>query len=90
MVFNKIDAYKFVTKDDDDLSPSTKENLSLSDLENSWIAKNNLPCIFISATQRTNLDEFREMIYAKAKAIHAERYPYNNFLFDNNYVLESE
>jgi GTP-binding protein HflX len=84
IVFNKIDAYTYRPKDADDLAPITKENLSLTDLEKSWMAKNNLPCIFISATQRTNLDEFRQMIYTHAKAIHAERYPFNNFLFDNS------
>lgn len=82
MVFNKVDNYKYVPQDEDDLSPATRQNVSLADLEKSWIAKNNLPCIFISATEHINIDEFRNLIYEKAKAIHAERYPYNNFLFD--------
>ena len=62
--------------------PPTRANVSLDELKRSWIAKNNLPCIFISATEHVNIDEFRNLIYDKARAIHAERYPYNNFLFD--------
>lgn len=82
VIFNKIDNYQYVPQDADDLTPATKKNISLEELEKSWIAKNNLPCIFISATEHVNIDEFRNLIYEKAKAIHAERYPYNNFLFE--------
>lgn len=82
VVFNKVDNYSYTPKDEDDLTPITRQNLSLDDLEKSWIAKTNLPCIFISATQHINIDEFRNLIYEKAKDIHAERYPYNNFLFE--------
>jgi len=81
IVFNKIDAYSFVAKEEDDLSPKLKENLSLDELKNSWIAKSNLPCIFISAKDKLNVEEFRKMIYDKVREIHAKRYPYNNFLF---------
>ena len=80
VVFNKIDNYKTEPHDEFDLI--TKPAPTLEDLKKSWIAKNNLPCIFISAKERSNIDEFRSLIYEKAKAIHAERYPYNNFLFD--------
>ena len=80
VVFNKIDNYKTEPHDEFDLI--TKPAPTLEDLKKSWIAKNNLPCIFISAKERSNIDEFRGLIYEKAKAIHAERYPYNNFLFD--------
>ncbi|MBO7478672.1 MAG: GTPase HflX [Salinivirgaceae bacterium] len=82
VVFNKIDNYHYEPQDEFDMMPPTRANVSLDELKRSWIAKNNLPCIFISATEHVNIDEFRNLIYDKARAIHAERYPYNNFLFD--------
>ncbi|MBR4619441.1 MAG: GTPase HflX [Salinivirgaceae bacterium] len=82
VVFNKIDNYKFEPQDEFDLLPPNRNNILLDELKRSWIAKNNLPCIFISAKEHVNIDEFRNLIYDKARAIHAERYPYNNFLFD--------
>jgi len=82
VVFNKVDNYSYEPQAADDLAPATRRNIPLDELKRSWIAKNNLPCIFISAKDKINIDEFRTMIYDKAKAIHAERYPYNNFLFD--------
>lgn len=82
VVFNKIDNYKFEPQDEFDLLPPTRNNIPLDELKRSWIAKNNLPCIFISAKEHVNIEEFRNLIYDKARAIHAERYPYNNFLFD--------
>lgn len=82
VVFNKVDNYTYEPQAEDDLTPATKRNIPLDELKRSWIAKNNLPCIFISAKEKLNIDEFRTLIYEKAKAIHAERYPYNNFLFD--------
>jgi GTPase len=81
LVFNKIDAYQYVKKDDDDLTPKTKENDSLEELKNSWMGRNNISCIFISATARTNIAEFRDILYAKVKELHIERYPYDNFLY---------
>ena len=85
IIFNKMDAYTFIKKDEDDLTERTKENWSLDELKNSWMAKNNLPCIFISAKQKQNINEFRELIYDKVREIHAKRYPYNNFLFDDSW-----
>jgi len=82
VVFNKVDNYHYEPLDEFDLRPATRNNISLDDLKRSWIAKNNLPCIFISAKEHLNIDEFRNLIYEKAREIHAERYPYNNFLFD--------
>lgn len=82
VVFNKIDNYHYEPLGEFDLQPATRENIPLEELKRSWIAKNNLPCIFISATERLNIDEFRNLIYEKARQIHAERYPYNNFLFE--------
>ena len=81
LVFNKIDAYTWTEKADDDLTPATDENRSLDDLKQSWIAKANTPCIFLSAKRRTNIDKFRQDHYAAAREIHAGRYPFNNFLY---------
>jgi len=82
MVFNKIDAYSFVEKDEDDLSPLGKENISLQEMMNTWLAKENQPCIFISAKKKTNLHEFRQMLYDNIKTTHAQRFPFNEFLFE--------
>ena len=82
VVFNKIDNYHYEPLGEFDFQPATRVNISLDELKRSWIAKNNLPCIFISAKDHTNIDEFRTLIYDKARQIHAERYPYNNFLFE--------
>lgn len=81
VVFNKIDAFTYVMKEEDDLTPSTRENLSLDDLKNTWMSKLNENCIFISAKDKTNIEQFKDVIYSKVKEIHVERYPYNNFLF---------
>lgn len=81
LIFNKIDAYSFVRKDEDDLTPATKENLSLDELKKSWIAKANTPCIFLSARERTNIEKFRRDLYGMVREIHAGRYPFNNFLY---------
>ncbi len=81
LVFNKVDAYTYVEKDADDLSPKTKENLSLDDLKKTWMAKMANDCIFISATDKINIDELKNMMYEKVKEIFVERYPYNDFLF---------
>ena len=80
-LFNKIDAYRFVEKDEDDLLPATKENLSLDELKNSWMAKSNTPALFISAREKENIDQLRDFLYEEVKRIHIKRYPYNNFLF---------
>ncbi len=82
LVFNKIDAYKFTEKEPDDLTPSTKDNLSLSDLMKTWMAKSNSPALFISAKEKKNIEEFKKELYEQVKKIHVERYPYNNFLFE--------
>lgn len=81
LVFNKIDAYSYIQKEEDDLSPETRENLSLEDLKQSWIVKDNTPNIFISAKKKTNLDELRKLMYAEVRKLHIKRYPYNDFLF---------
>ena len=81
LVFNKIDAYTYTPKEEDDLTPATKENLSLDDLKKSWIAKANTPCIFISAREKTGVDKLRSDLYGMVREIHAGRYPFNNFLY---------
>jgi GTP-binding protein HflX len=81
MVFNKVDAYTFVEKEEDDLTPTTAENLSLEDLKSSWMAKDNHPCIFISAKTKENFQPFKELLYSQIREIHAIRYPYNDFLY---------
>ncbi len=81
IVFNKTDIYTYTEKDPDDLSPVSAENYTLEELKNSWMAKNNVPCVFISATARHNIDELRAMLYEEVKKIHILRYPYNHFLF---------
>ena len=81
MVFNKIDNFSYVKKDDDDLTPRTRENISLDELKATWMAKLNDNCVFISAKQHTNIEELKQMLYDKAKIIHMNRFPYNDFLF---------
>ncbi|MDD2635318.1 MAG: GTPase HflX [Bacteroidales bacterium] len=77
VVFNKIDKFSFVPKDEDDLSPKIKQNYSLDDFKNLYIANNNYPCVFISAKLKDNIEELKEMLFNIAKEIHFERYPYN-------------
>ena len=81
LIFNKIDAYSYIRKDEDDLSPDTPENISLDDLQKTWIAKSNGTCVFISAKNLENIQEFRDLLYDKVKEIHAKRYPYDDFLY---------
>lgn len=81
LVFNKIDAYTYDKKDDDDLSPKTKANYTLDELENMWIAKINSPSIFISAKQKINIENFKQMLYDRVRELHIKRYPYDNFLY---------
>ena len=81
IVFNKIDAYTYVEKAEDDLTPKTKENISLEELMNTWMAKLNNDCFFISAKEKTNLDELKSIIYNKVKELHVQKYPYNDFLY---------
>lgn len=86
IVFNKIDAYSYIKKDEDDLTPKLKENYTLNELKNSWMAKNNLPCIFVSATKKENIDEFKKILYEKVRKIHEKIYPYNHFLYKDEWT----
>ena len=81
MIFNKIDAFSFTPKDEDDLTPIKRENLSLQDLKRTWMSKNNNSCLFISATNKENIDALRTLIYDCVKELHMQRYPYNNFFY---------
>ena len=81
IVFNKIDAYTWVEKDPDDLTPKTRENISLDDLMQTWMARMGDDCFFISATHGTNLPELKELLYKKVRQLHVQKYPYNDFLY---------
>ncbi|MDY6266201.1 MAG: GTPase HflX [Prevotella sp.] len=81
IVFNKIDNYHWVDKDPDDLTPPTKENITLDELKRTWIARANEDCIFISAKQKENVDELKDILYNKVRELHVQKYPYNDFLY---------
>ena len=83
VIFNKIDNFSYIPKEEDDLTPIQRENLSLEDLEKSWMARLGEDCIFISAKNKDNIDALRALLYDRIKAIHVKRYPYNDFLFQN-------
>jgi GTP-binding protein HflX len=81
IVFNKIDAYTYVEKEEDDLTPFTKENMSLENLKQTWMGKLDKESIFISALDKINFDDLKELLYQRIKDLHVKRYPYNNFLY---------
>ena len=83
MLFNKIDAYTFTPKDDDDLTPATRENLSLADLERTWMARMPADCLFISARRRQNIDQLKRTLYDRVRQLHVQKYPYNDFLYQH-------
>lgn len=83
LVFNKIDAFSYVEKAADDLTPRTRENISLDELKETWMAKLHDNCIFISARNKTNIDELKSLLYQRVKEIHTTRFPYNDFLFQH-------
>ncbi len=89
IVFNKIDAFSYTPKDENDLTPNTEENISLEELKKTWMNKLNENCIFISAKERDNIDELKRLIYDKVKEVHITRFPYNDFLF-YDYEEEAE
>jgi GTP-binding protein HflX len=81
LVFNKTDAFTYTHKEEDDLTPTTRENLSLEDIKKTWMKSLNNPCLFISAQEKENIDEFKKTVYNLVKALHIKRYPYNNLLY---------
>jgi GTP-binding protein HflX len=89
-VFNKIDAFSYVEKHDDDLSPRTKQNVSLEEWESSWMSKNNTPSLFVSAKMKLNIEELKRTLYEEVKKIHITRFPYNDFLYDANWTVNYE
>ncbi|MFV0345436.1 MAG: GTPase HflX [Bacteroidales bacterium] len=89
-VFNKIDAFTYEPKDEDDLTPSEKKNISLDEWKQSWMGKNNTPSIFISAKERDNIEEFRRELYEGVKKIHVTRFPYNDFFYDSSFLEEQK
>ena len=83
IVFNKIDAYTWVEKDEDDLTPKTRENITLEELMQTWMAKLGEDCFFISAKEKTNIPELKALMYKKVRELHVQKYPYNDFLYQN-------
>ena len=83
IIFNKVDAYRWVEKDEDDLTPATKENVSLDDLIHTWMTRLSGECLFISALEKTGYDTLRQVLYNKVRELHVQKYPYNDFLFDH-------
>lgn len=81
MVFNKIDAFTYTPKDPDDLTPMKRENISLDEFRRTWMSRMDNNCVFISAKERINIDELKDLLYQKAKEIHTQRFPYNDFLY---------
>jgi GTP-binding protein HflX len=81
VVFNKVDAFTYVQKDEDDLTPKTRENMTLDELKNSWMAKLEENCIFISAREKQNIDTLKDIIYKRVCELHVQKYPYNDFLY---------
>ena len=82
IIFNKIDNHHWVEKEVDDLTPATKENITLDELKKTWMAKEHDNCLFISAKQKENIEEFREVLYKKVRELHVQKYPYNDFLYN--------
>lgn len=81
IIFNKIDNYTWIPKDVDDLTPSTAENITLNELKQTWMARLNDQCLFISAKKKLNIDEFKEVLYQQVRRLHVQKYPYNDFLY---------
>ena len=88
LIFNKIDAYTWVDKEPDDLTPATKENVTLDELKRTWMAKQGDNCLFISARNRTNIDELRDTLYKQVRQLHVQKYPYNDFLYPTDVEME--
>ncbi len=82
LVFNKIDAFSYKPKDADDLTPETRENISLDRLKQTWMSKMEGDCVFISAKKGLNIDELKQKIYERALEIHRSRFPYNDLLYE--------
>ena len=89
-VFNKIDAFTYVEKQEDDLSPRIKSNISLEEWESSWMAKHNTPSLFVSALKKQNIEELKKTLYEEVKKIHITRFPHNDFLYDTDWTINMD
>jgi GTP-binding protein HflX len=89
-VFNKIDAFSYIEKHEHDLSPRQKSNISLEEWEDSWMAKNNTPSLFVSALKKTNIEALKRALYEEVRKIHITRFPFNDFLYDSNWTANAE
>lgn len=89
-VFNKIDAFTYVEKHEDDLTERNKSNISLEEWESSWMAKNNTPSLFVSALLKQNIEDLKKTLYGEVKKIHITRFPFNDFLYDENWTANIE
>ena len=83
IIFNKVDAYTWIKREEDDLTPLTRENVSIDDLIHTWMSRLNGDCLFISAKERTNFDTLKQVLYNKVRELHVQKYPYNDFLFQH-------
>jgi GTP-binding protein HflX len=90
IVFNKIDSFSYIEKESDDLTPRTKENISLEELKQTWMNKLHEDCVFISAKERQNIEELKSLLYRKVKEIHVQRFPYNDFLYQNYEEIDTD
>ena len=90
MVFNKIDQFSFVPKDEDDLTPRLRENIPLEELRQTWMSRLGGNCVFISAKKGTNIEQLKQLLYEKARIVHTQRFPYNDFLFQRYDDLQQE
>ncbi|MCL1934423.1 MAG: GTPase HflX [Candidatus Azobacteroides sp.] len=88
IVFNKIDAFSYIEKEFDDLTPKTKENISLEELKQTWMNKLHENCVFISAKEKQNIEELKSLLYRKVREIHVQRFPYNDFLYQAHEEIE--
>ena len=90
MVFNKIDQFSHVPKDDDDLTPRTHENIPLEEFEQTWMARMEGNCVFVSAKRQENIDALKQLLYQKARLVHSQRFPYNDFLYQTYDDLDAQ
>jgi len=88
IIFNKTDAYRWVEKEEDDLTPATRENVSLDDLIHTWMTRLDGDCLFVSAKEKTGLETLKQVLYNKVRELHVQKYPYNDFLFQHYEVEE--
>ena len=88
VLFNKIDAYTWVEKEADDLTPATRENVTLDELERTWMGRLNGECLFVSALKKTGIENMRKVLYDRVKQLHVQKYPYNDFLYPDMEFLE--